>query len=549
MKKIDKILFLETLSKYHYPYQNWYLPLEKRCNKIINFDFRKNHLYYGKDLMNKKFLELVEREKPDFIFSWLLYDEFYLKTFLKIREVSPKTKTLVFFGDDDLQFESFSRYYAIFFDYCFLAQPRYAKKYKKEGIKNVFPTLGVNTNIFKPLDLKKKYDVVFIGHPKSKQAKRYESIKYLKDNGIKIEIFGWGWSNFPDLRDIYGGALDVNDLVKTINQAKINIAFSKNDYGEPHLIGKVFEAKACKSFTLVEYCKEYLDYFKEGEEMVMFRDGRELVNKIKYYLKHEKERKKTAKAAYKKVIKDFSIDKDLDKFFKEVSRDKKRFIHRGIPDIDKRIMTFTERNFELEYAKIKEELKDFDYISFKQGNCKFLEFKDYLQSYSLLKSKKDISCCDYYVHSNGLGNYLAFKSEFSFRNLNKKNFDRLININQLMVKKEYFLENFEAFKNAFYGDKISFINNTNTIFVSIPLVQIDNLTILDYDNMKQAFNLKFLYHLYSFKQKSKKAAIKYMALLLIEIMKGRTFILRSLIDIVINSDKWTKLNKLKKVKS
>ena len=117
-----------------------------------------------------------------------------------------------------------------------------------------------------------------------------------------------------------------------------------------------------------------------------------------------------------------------------------------------------------------------------------------------------------------------------------------------MVKRDYFLKNFEEFKNIFNDKEITFVNNKNTIFVSIPLVQIKDLTILNYENMRQAFNLKFLYNLYSSKQKSKKAVIKYVALLLSEIIKGRIFILRSLVDIITNLDKWTKLNKLKKVK-
>ena len=85
---INKILFGETKSEFEYPYQNWYFPLKKSCKKIIDFDTRWNWIAYGKEGMNKKFLEFIKREKPDHVFLWVVNDKFYFDTFLKIREIS-----------------------------------------------------------------------------------------------------------------------------------------------------------------------------------------------------------------------------------------------------------------------------------------------------------------------------------------------------------------------------------------------------------------------------------------------------------------------------
>ena len=64
-KKVDKILFAETMSKYYYPYQTFYNPLKRACKKLISFDTRWNYLAYGKEKMNDMFLEVIENEKPD----------------------------------------------------------------------------------------------------------------------------------------------------------------------------------------------------------------------------------------------------------------------------------------------------------------------------------------------------------------------------------------------------------------------------------------------------------------------------------------------------
>ena len=131
MEKIDKkILFAAWAcnNKNYFPYQTWRTPLQKIFKEFIAFDPQECIYQYGKKEMNKKFLEVVEKEKPDFIYFWLIYDEFYIDTLLKIKKISPKTRTVNFFGDDDVMFENFSRYYALFIDYPLASHKLYFSK-------------------------------------------------------------------------------------------------------------------------------------------------------------------------------------------------------------------------------------------------------------------------------------------------------------------------------------------------------------------------------------------------------------------------------------
>ena len=48
--------------------QNWYPVLNNIFGKVITFSPKENYFIYGKELMNRKFLDFVEKEKPDFIF-------------------------------------------------------------------------------------------------------------------------------------------------------------------------------------------------------------------------------------------------------------------------------------------------------------------------------------------------------------------------------------------------------------------------------------------------------------------------------------------------
>ena len=266
---VDKILLTANLDKYFSTYQNFYSPLKKLCNNLIDFNSTKEYLLYGRESMNKQFLDLVKKEKPDYIFFRSL-DNFYLRTLFKIREISSKTKTVIFFGDDDTLFESFSRYYALFFDYATLCQQGFINKYKKEGMKNVFPmNFMANIENFKFLNLEKKYDVTFIGYQKGNRA---DFVRYLKNEGIKIRIFGRFWEKCPDLKDIYLGVPNDKEMVKIINQTKINLCFTENMRGIPHIKGRVPETISCKSFMLTQYFSGYLDFFKNNDEIVMFKN-------------------------------------------------------------------------------------------------------------------------------------------------------------------------------------------------------------------------------------------------------------------------------------
>ena len=180
---------------------------------------------------------------------------------------------------------------------------------------------------------------------------------------------------------------------------------------------------------------------------------------------------------------------------------------------------------------IKDKVKNYDYIIFTDKNCKNLKYRMYLQVYSLEKTKKQISCCDYYVYTKHLGNYLHFNVENSFKNLDRKNFSSFLNMAQLMINKKYFLENIEKFQKN--SDKIlESISEKNTAFVSFPLVKIRKIKITDYQTMKKAFIFRFPHQLYSLKYRGKIFTSIYIPAFFMEGIKGKIFMLKEILEIL-----------------
>ena len=517
-----------------YMYQIYFLLLKKIFPNLETFDSKKIYFQLGKDKMNELFLNKIKTTNYDLIISAMEYDEFYPETLEKIKQISPNAKSVIIICDDDAKFDSWSRYISLFFDYTITSQD-FVKEYQKDGI-NIFFHYDYNTYLLKPMNIKKIYDVTFIGRPKSD---RNEVIKYLLDNGIKVTLFGWDWYKYPEFAKVYNGPLSQEDYAKVINQSKINLSPSKAGYSEQrtqyNMKGRYYEVSLCKSFQLVEKFPTLLKFFNE-KEMGMYSSQEEMLEKIKYYLKNEKEREKIAEAAYKKTITKYNREKNLIEIFTEIFNSPER---KTIPEIDKKIITLEKKDFS---SNLSERLKEIDYVSFKNKNLKYSSgLKDLFLARALNVTNKDIACCDYYLSSSGLKDYLVFLAKFSFKRIGNES-NRLIDINQLMVRKDFFLSNISLFKDLLEGKEEKLINLENTAFVSIPLISIKKFRKIEYSKMKHAFEFRFPNELFSLIYQKKLLTNKYPYLLTIKSLIGNSFIFKYLLELLKDKSSKDKLS-------
>lgn len=470
-------------------YQNrdWIPLLRELFDQVIVFSPRDFFIKYGKEKLNREIIDLVMREKPNYILFSISYDEFFPKTLAKIKEISPETKLINFFGDDNWRYDDWSRYFAPFFDYIWISEGD-KSIYSKDGIseKKVFFVHGVNTSVFYPRNMNKKYDVTFIGMP---IRDRYDYIKFLMENRVNLKLFGPGWENYPDLKNIYGGFLSSEEYVNVINQSKINLNFSKTrlqekNNNDTHTKGRVLEINACKSFLLTENFSRLEKFFQNKHARTpVFKNKKELLEKINYYLQNEIEREKIAEEFYNEVKKKYLWRNEFLSFFKKVNSNRKTF---KIPKIKGKALCLPFTKVFLPLSVLKEKLLGYDYVYFSDSSSREREF---FQSYSLEKSKKNISCCDYYLFSNLNGDYALFKAKQSFKELKKASFRNALNVNQFMFKKDFFLKNLNEIRN-FSVFKRFFLNEENIVFVSIPMTRVKDPPILSFSEFEKSFAIR-----------------------------------------------------------
>jgi spore maturation protein CgeB len=96
--------------------------------------------------------------------------------------------------------------------------------------------------------------------------------------------------------------------VYTCSKINLNISLKGIEGGTPQ---RVMDIMGTGGFMMTNYCAETVELFEEDKEIVMFRTPEELVEKSGYYLSHDEEREKIAKAGYEKVLNCYTYEKKL----------------------------------------------------------------------------------------------------------------------------------------------------------------------------------------------------------------------------------------------
>ena len=112
-------------------------------------------------------------------------------------------------------------------------------------------------------------------------------INTIKKDGFEVVVRGQGWP---------GGQASFEEMVDLYSRSKIVLGFSRtsSDYKTYSIKGRDFEVLMCGAFYMCEKNPELCDWFKPNNEIVFWDNIRDLLPKIRFYLKCEKRRQTIA---------------------------------------------------------------------------------------------------------------------------------------------------------------------------------------------------------------------------------------------------------------
>jgi len=163
----------------------------------------------------------------------------------------------------------------------------------------IFFPFFTDTNIFKPLKLKKDFDISFVGVIKDKRKDFLLPIikKYKK----RVLLVG---SNFDSDFNIATKFpfMDYDYLNLIYNKSKISINILIEESIKMHGFNqRTFEILGSKTF-LVTTGRHHEDLFKDKKHLVIAETPKEMLEVIDYYLENEEERERIAEEGYREIL-------------------------------------------------------------------------------------------------------------------------------------------------------------------------------------------------------------------------------------------------------
>ncbi|MGE5179076.1 MAG: glycosyltransferase [Bacteroidota bacterium] len=256
------------------------------------------------------------------------------------------------------------------FDVCLVPEQAALADYERAGATPLFFPMAANPDVYRPLDVPRRYEATFAGQ---RYADRAGNLLALRQGGVDAHVFGQGWS--PDgppagqgmtpapperppleraielmregrnplraardraewrrLATRHESALHppVSDAeyVALFSQSAISLGFlvlgdthrTKRPLRQVRL--REFEAPMAGAFYLTEYLDEIGLHYEIGREVVCFRSREELVERCRWYLRHDEERLQIARAGHERARRDHTWTRRFEDLFAELRRRK-----------------------------------------------------------------------------------------------------------------------------------------------------------------------------------------------------------------------------------
>lgn len=268
------------------------LSLSQKIKQKLNRAFFNSYCDFGK--VNQRIIQHLQDQDVDLL--WIDKGLTIKPSTLKRAKQMSKDLIIVSYSPDDMMNpqNQTSDYLASLPLYnCFITTKSYnvEELIKLGGNIGIFVDNAYAEDLHMPMNLTEKEqedlcaEVGFIGFY---EKDRYEQMRYLAENGIKVRIWGDSWRPYmgvnPNLEIIPHSMLG-EQYVKVLNATKINLCFLRKVNRDLQTTRSV-EIPACGAFMLAERTHEHLALFEEGKEAEFFSDKDELLRKVKYYLQH-----------------------------------------------------------------------------------------------------------------------------------------------------------------------------------------------------------------------------------------------------------------------
>lgn len=185
--------------------------------------------------------------------------------------------------------------------------PHFVPEFRKLGIKSEYFRIGFESTILPILKkTKKQYNVTFIGG-----FSRHHNNETVFGTATDV----WGYGRAPASPKYHGEAWGV-EMYNILYNSKIALNRHISTAGDHANNMRLYEATGVGAMLITDYKKDLNKLFIPGKEVETYKTKEELLEKVKYFLNHDKEREKIARAGQKRTLKDHTYKHRMEELVK-----------------------------------------------------------------------------------------------------------------------------------------------------------------------------------------------------------------------------------------
>lgn len=184
------------------------------------------------------------------------------------------------------------------FDLCWTSTADALPKYVVEGATPIYLPEGANPSVHAPVAVERDIDVSFVGQCYEPRPRYIEA---LRRAGLEVQAFGPGWPN---------GRVPLPEMVRIWNRSRVTLGFSGvlGHAGSHCLKGRDFEVPMSGGLYLVEHHDELAPFYRIGQEILTWRDERELVERVRWVLQHPEQAEHIRQAGRRRALAEHTWD-------------------------------------------------------------------------------------------------------------------------------------------------------------------------------------------------------------------------------------------------